>query len=174
MQFENRLKKLERELPEKVRSREQQNTPGEKVSTLQFIHVYQPMWIREQSGIRNPWCEAIDRYFLKKRKEREENDERRRSAHTQDKRQELESANSEPAVREATSPVTSVVTKTLEAKEDPRAEPTAPKPVLAPRTMPRPSARRTNPAVAAAPWPRKGQPLSSITVGPQRFKRRRW
>jgi hypothetical protein len=158
MQFENRLKKLERELPEKVRSREQQNTPGERVSALQFIHVYQPMWIREQSGIRNLWCEAIDRYFLKNQKEREENNERRSLESMQHQRQGLESANSEPAVREATSTVTSVVTKTLEAKENSGVEPTPPKPILTSRTMPRAPARRPNPAVAAARRPKKVSP----------------
>jgi hypothetical protein len=81
MQFENRLKKLELELPEKITNlaRKQEDTLA-KVAKLRSMRVYMTPWIREQCGIHDPMSEAVDRYWMKKAKEREENSERRRLA----------------------------------------------------------------------------------------------
>jgi len=77
MQLENRLRKLELELPEKVerraRRREQSSA---KVARLLSMRVYETARIREQNGIHDPMSEAVDRYYLKKRKEREESYEK--------------------------------------------------------------------------------------------------
>jgi hypothetical protein len=73
LQWERRLKKLETELPENLeREAKKRQEMDAKVAELRAMHVYRPMWIREQDGIHDPYDEAIDRYFLKKRKERED------------------------------------------------------------------------------------------------------
>jgi hypothetical protein len=81
MQFENRLRKLEMELPEKIKRRAtQREESAAKVAQLLSMRVYQSAWIRELNGIRDPLSEAVDRFYMKQRKEREENYELMRSA----------------------------------------------------------------------------------------------
>lgn len=176
MQFENRLKKLELELPEKIKNRaKKQQESLAKVLELLSMRVYQSAWIREQNGIHDPMSEAVDRFYLKKRKEREQNYERQRLARLGLEQPELRCPKIDKAAREVVTPVTGEVAKSTESTETAIGidEP-APRPTPQAKVVPRPPAVGPCPLTLNSRQQGKGRTLGATGSRQWPFGRRRY
>ncbi len=72
-QLDKRLKKLEKELPAQAKRKLQQAVAYRaKIERLMKLRPYEVESVRKQYGLVDPRADAIDRYFLGKRKEYEE------------------------------------------------------------------------------------------------------
>ncbi len=174
MQLENRLKKLELALPEKIKNRKrQQEESRAKVEQLLSMRVYSSPMTRERLGIRDPMSEAIDRFWMKKDKEREENSERQRLARLGREQPELRSPGIEAAADKTVSCGDELASSPHSNEPTVGSDTTASNLAPNPRNRPRPPAVRSAPPSIRFGPPGKDRSLGSAEGRYQTFLRQR-